>query len=52
VIVIDPELPRGLVANTAAILDIALARRHSELVGSWDCCAEVTRLRAAPVSDR
>ncbi|PRP71605.1 hypothetical protein BUE93_06370 [Chromobacterium amazonense] len=33
VIVIDPALPPGVIANTAAVLSLSLGRRHPQLVG-------------------
>ncbi|MBP4050747.1 DUF2000 domain-containing protein [Chromobacterium violaceum] len=33
VIVIDPDLPPGVIANTAAVLAMSLGKRHPELVG-------------------
>ncbi|WP_461209086.1 DUF2000 domain-containing protein [Desulfocurvus sp. DL9XJH121] len=33
VIVIDPELPLGLIANTAAVLAVSLGRQAPDLVG-------------------
>ncbi|QEL54488.1 DUF2000 domain-containing protein [Chromobacterium paludis] len=32
-IIVDPELPAGVIANTAAVLSLTLGRRHPELIG-------------------
>ncbi|WP_047238382.1 DUF2000 domain-containing protein [Chromobacterium subtsugae] len=32
-IIVDPDLPAGIAANTAAVLAMTLGRRHPELVG-------------------
>ncbi|UTH74697.1 DUF2000 domain-containing protein [Chromobacterium sp. IIBBL 290-4] len=33
-IIVDPDLPVGVIANTAAVLSMTLGRRHPELVGA------------------
>ncbi|MBX9295637.1 DUF2000 domain-containing protein [Chromobacterium piscinae] len=32
-IIVDPDLPLGVIANTAAVLAMSLGKRHPELVG-------------------